>query len=352
MFELQDEITERIVGVIEPSVLKSEIERSRRKHPENLAAYDLYLRALPHLHLPILDGAKTAAPLLEEALRLDPNFPAAHAWLSRCHEISFMAGGFDTADRDAGIAHAEAVIASNTDDATALSVAGFNLWQLGQDYDRAVATIERALSHNPCCIWALTSGALVYSMGGEAARARTFADRSLRLSPFDPIAWGVHYVRSFAALIEGRPDEAVSHAVAAVHLHPHFAGLHAVHATALALAGRTEEGRAVARKAVEAFPSYNQGWIGHMVRDPALGRRCRGAGSSRGCRNSRTPTAARIEGKSACGLGGLFSGQLHDGRPLWWGCERKPGPSRPINREGSHELEPGGRSGRSARGFD
>jgi tetratricopeptide (TPR) repeat protein len=250
--------------------MKSEIERSRRKHPDNLAAYDLCLRALPHLYLPIPDGAKAAAPLLEEALRLDSNFAPAHAWLSRCHEISFMNGGFDLADRDAGIAHAEAVIASNTDDATALSVAGFNLWQLRQDYDIAVATIERALSHNPCCIWALTSGALVYAMGGDAARARAFADRSLRLSPFDPVAWGVHFVRTFVALIEGRPDEAVSHAVAAVHLHPHFGSLHAVHATALALAGRTEEGRAVARKAIQAFPAYNQGWIGHMVRDPAL----------------------------------------------------------------------------------
>ena len=75
VFELQDQITECIVAIIEPSVLKSEIERSRRKRPENLAAYDLCLRALPHLYLPILDGAKTAAPLLEDALRLDPNFP-------------------------------------------------------------------------------------------------------------------------------------------------------------------------------------------------------------------------------------------------------------------------------------
>jgi adenylate cyclase len=270
VFDLQDEITERIVGVVEPSVVKSEIERSRRKHPENLEAYDLCLRALPHLYLPIPDGAKAAAPLLEQALRLEPNFPLTHALLARCHEIFFLTGGFDPADRDAGIAHAEAVIASNTDDATALSWAGFQVWQLGQDYDRAVATIERALSYNPCCIWALTSGALVYAMGGDAARARAFADRSLRLSPFDPVAWGVHHVRSFAALIEGRPDEAISHAVAAVHLHPHFVGLHAVHAIALALAGRTEEGRAVARRTLEAFPAYNQGWIGHMVRDPAL----------------------------------------------------------------------------------
>jgi adenylate cyclase len=49
IFELQDQITERVVGIVEPSVQKSEIERSRRKHPESLDAHDLYLRALPHV---------------------------------------------------------------------------------------------------------------------------------------------------------------------------------------------------------------------------------------------------------------------------------------------------------------
>ena len=49
VFDLQDQITEQVVGVVEPSLRRSEIERSRRKRPENLDAYDLYLRALPHM---------------------------------------------------------------------------------------------------------------------------------------------------------------------------------------------------------------------------------------------------------------------------------------------------------------
>jgi len=48
-FVLQDQITERVVGVVEPSVQRSEIERARRKPPESLGAYDLYLLALPHM---------------------------------------------------------------------------------------------------------------------------------------------------------------------------------------------------------------------------------------------------------------------------------------------------------------
>ncbi len=45
VFDLQDQITVGVVGAIEPSVRGAEIERSRRKHPESLDAYDLYLRA-------------------------------------------------------------------------------------------------------------------------------------------------------------------------------------------------------------------------------------------------------------------------------------------------------------------
>src|SRR5271163_3963831 len=66
VFELQDQITDRVVGIVEPSVRRSEIERSRRKRPESLSAYDLYLRALPHVMTLSHADASGAAPLLED----------------------------------------------------------------------------------------------------------------------------------------------------------------------------------------------------------------------------------------------------------------------------------------------
>ena len=200
VFELQDQITERVVGVIEPNVLKAEIERARAKPPDSLAAYDLRLRALPYLTHPIPAEAKIAAAYLREALRIEPNYPAAQANLAACHEIFFYWGGFDPADRVAGLKLAEAVLASRTDDATALARAGFVVWQLGQDYNQAVAAIERALSYNPYCMSALLWGGLVYAVGGESAKARGLAERALRLSPFDPGAWNAHWALGHAAL--------------------------------------------------------------------------------------------------------------------------------------------------------
>ena len=47
VFALQDEITMCVIGAIEPSLRKAEIERIKRQRPTNLNAYDLVLRSLP-----------------------------------------------------------------------------------------------------------------------------------------------------------------------------------------------------------------------------------------------------------------------------------------------------------------
>src|SRR5271169_1294251 len=67
LFELQDQITDKVIGIVEPSLQHSEIERARQKRPENLDAYDLYLRALPYSATRQFADAKIAADLLESA---------------------------------------------------------------------------------------------------------------------------------------------------------------------------------------------------------------------------------------------------------------------------------------------
>jgi adenylate cyclase len=82
VFDFQDRITDSVVGIVEPSVRRSEIERSRRKRPENLDVYDLYLRALPLMATISVADAPSAAALLRDAVSLDPNLAVAHAYIS------------------------------------------------------------------------------------------------------------------------------------------------------------------------------------------------------------------------------------------------------------------------------
>ena len=176
VFDLQDQITDKVVGIVEPSLQRSEIERSRRKRPENLDAYDLFLRAVPHMATAMPADAAIAAELLEDALRLDPNYAAAHALLAWCHEISFTRAGFDEADKAAGIAHARAVTASDADDATALAIAAFAITMLGKDHTTALSAIERAVSLNPSCATALYFGGYINAISGNPTTATNQAD--------------------------------------------------------------------------------------------------------------------------------------------------------------------------------
>jgi hypothetical protein len=84
VFALQDEITMCVVGAIEPSVRKAEIERVKRQRPTNLNAYDLVLRSLPFVLGHVPKDSEAAIPLLEDALKLQPDYAAAHAFLARC----------------------------------------------------------------------------------------------------------------------------------------------------------------------------------------------------------------------------------------------------------------------------
>jgi len=259
VFDLQDQITEKVVGVVEPSIRQSEIEHSRRKRPENLDAYDLYLRALPHMAPVMPASAKIAAGFLENALKLDPDYAAAHAFLAWSHEICFMRGGYDEAEKIAALRHARSTIASGTDDATALAVAAFVVAWLNREHKAALSAIERALSFNPSSATALYWGALIHAASGNLAPATAYANRALRLSPFDPVAFCAHSALGHVAILERRYDEAASHFANAVQANSRLSTLFFLHAAALALAGHVEEARPIAKQGLELEPSVRIG---------------------------------------------------------------------------------------------
>jgi adenylate cyclase len=257
VFDLQDQITDRVVGIVEPSVRKSEIERCRKKRPESLSAYDLYLRALPNVMTLFYGDATVAAQLLEDALKLDPGYPAAHAYLAFCHQLRFVHDGrFDEADKASGIRHARAAIASGVDDATALAVAAITVAHLEKNFDASLDAIERALSHNASCATALFFGAEILAWKGEAAAAVTYAQRAFRLSPFDPLAYAAHIAMATAAVHEDRYDDAVAFYSKAAQANPDHGMFLIAQAISLALAGRLDEARPIWAQGLKLEPEY------------------------------------------------------------------------------------------------
>jgi len=259
VFELQDRITETIVGIIEPNLRLAEIERARRKRPDSLGAYDLYLRALPHFASVMPEEANIGLGYLEEALKLDPNYAAVHAHISWALEIRVMRGGFNEADAAAGVRHARAALAYGSDDATALAVATIALLHLGHDFAAASGAITRALSLNGSCAIALFFGAHIHGLSGDAATAEDYALRAMRLSPYDPFSFLAHLARGCLRLRDGRFDDAASLYFEAVQANPRFSVLHTFQAAALAMAGRVDEAKIAARRVMELEPTFRTG---------------------------------------------------------------------------------------------
>jgi tetratricopeptide (TPR) repeat protein len=251
VFDLQDRITERVVGIVEPSLQESEIERSRRKRPESLDAYDLYLRALPFVRSLDPESAPTAAGLLNDALKAYPSFALAHAYLAWSHQIRFMRADFDDAEKAVAMRHARAAIATEVDDATALAIGAFVIGLLGKDAPSALEAIRRALSINPSSAAAHFCGGFLYTWSGDPVTGTELAKRALRLSPFDPLASRARFAFGVAALHEGRYEEAASWFERCSRANPKFGALFAAQASALALAGRMEEAKAIFAKALE-----------------------------------------------------------------------------------------------------
>ena len=256
VFDLQDEITETIVGIIEPSVRRAEIERARRKRPDNLDAYDLYLRALPHTHPAMPDEAAIAIRYLERAVELDPEYAAVHAALALNHEVVFRSAGFDEAERRKAVHHARLALALGTDDANALALAAVTVLHIDRNFAGASGAIARALSLNASCATALYLGAHIHAVSGDPALAEDYAQRALRLSPFDPFSYEAHLAVAIVKVRERRYDEAVGYGAKAIQANPRFSVLYGLQAMTLALAGRIDEAKSYARRVLELEPGF------------------------------------------------------------------------------------------------
>ena len=256
VFDLQDQITDHVVGIVEPSLRRSEIERSRRKRPESLDAYDHFLRALPHMETRMPDGARVAIPLLKEAVRLDPDYAAAHAHLAWCHEWCFTRGGLDEAEKNSALFHAGITIASNTDDAAALAVAGFVTIILTKEHDMGLSVIGRALSLNASCATALYLGSMAYAFADHPETAAALANRALRLSPFDTSAFEAHMALGLVAVRAARYEEAISYFAKLSQSNPRFSTGYFLEAIALALARRSEESKIWVKRGLELEPGF------------------------------------------------------------------------------------------------
>jgi tetratricopeptide (TPR) repeat protein len=256
IFEFQDQITASVVGAIEPSLRGAEIERATRKRPDNLTAYDLYLRALPFAYAHTPEGRTTALALLGKALAIDPNYAEAHGLAVWCHLQRLLnESPQSAADRASAFAHAKAVVAAGSQDAATLAFAAHPYAMLIHDYETSTEMIDRALAYNPSCAHAQCLGAVINAWAGRYDKAISLAERAVRFSPFDPIRHLALAALARSKLFQGRPEEALIAARRAVQANPRHLPSRGYMIICLVQLGRLQELRETVQRLLEDFPN-------------------------------------------------------------------------------------------------
>ena len=187
IFEVQDDITQTIVGAIEPEMSKVERDRAASKAPGSLAAWDLYQRGMAHLYLLTKDDLDQARRLFEKAIESDPELAPAHAGLAEADYYEVVYGYADSMaeNRERALGHARQAVSIDPEDASGHSTLGRVLYLRGEHED-AILELETAIELNPSLALAHygLGAALVFS--GRAKKAVAPLETAVRLSPRDP----------------------------------------------------------------------------------------------------------------------------------------------------------------------
>ena len=256
IFDLQDQVTESVVGAIAPAVEKAEIERAKRKPTASLDAYALYLRGLARLYqFGNRQANDEALRLFNSAIELDPELASAYGRAAFCYVIAKINGWIsDTANAVAEVNRlAQRGSELGKDDAIALAAGGNALAFVVRDLGVGAGLIDRALVLNSNLAEAWNFGGWVKIWLGEPEIAIERFARAMRLSPLDPWLLGMRAGTADAHFFLGRYDEAASWAALALQDNPDYqAGLR-ITAASNAMAGRPEQ----AQKAVTRLRQLN-----------------------------------------------------------------------------------------------
>jgi TolB-like protein/tetratricopeptide (TPR) repeat protein len=251
IFDLQDKVTESVVGAIAPAVEKAEIERAKRRPTESLDAYALYLRGLARFYqLASRQANDEALRLFNSAIELDPDFASAYARATSCYVIAKINGWISiTPDEIAEVTRlAQRAVELGKDDAIALTASGWALAHVVRDLEVGAALIDRALVLNSNSAEAWFWGGWVKNWLGEPEPALERFARAMRLNPLNERVIAMRAGTAHAHFLLGRYDEAASWAATALQDRPDYQTGLRIAAASNAMAGRPEQAqKAVAR---------------------------------------------------------------------------------------------------------
>ena len=252
---LEERVALGVAQAIQPALHAAEIDRTSGRDHGDLNAWELTMRALPHLITVDAAAEGLALELLERAMTLAPHDPlpiAAAAW---CHGLRAGHHFSGRASTERAMAHdlATRAAALNGGDALAetMLTGGYTL---AHDLEAAAVHAERALAIGGGSAWAWGRSAWVKAYRGLAADAMEEFQIARSLAPADPLnfLWSIGIASGHFQ--SGRYEQSISWYRRARAENPKATWSDRFLAPAYVLAGRMDEGRQTLSQFMAAFP--------------------------------------------------------------------------------------------------
>ena len=258
VFALQDEVTVAVVSAIQPKLFQTEIAMATRRRPENLTAYDLFLRAMQQFYLSTREGLAEAIRLAHRALQLDPQFGFVTALAGVCHmqRVLFGYAVDPQFDRKEAVRLMRLALSIDDSDPDTLAFAAIISAFMVGDCEREIEMANRAVALNPNSFLAWSTRGHVFRIAGLPEEAIRSFERAIRTSPVDP-RLHLMFVGMGMAFIELRRfDEAIVAGKKAQRQTPSFPPASFCLASAFAHLGRDGEAREAAARLLETDPAF------------------------------------------------------------------------------------------------
>ena len=254
IFELQDKITRAVVDAIAPKIESAEIERAARKRPDNLTAYDHYLKARAALNnLQIGE----AAVLLEQAIAASSDYAKAKAVRAWCYTLYGWRGFISMGDDlSPGVRLAEEALASPNADSEISAYAGYTIAFMGGGIERGIRLVEGATEQCPSFAWAWASLALLEYYYRSPERAIEIGEIALRLNPRDPQNFRSEIAIAGAYFVLNRFEECLKYCEQGLQKAPDVQIFIVFRIVCLVQLDRIEEARLVAQRFIERHPNF------------------------------------------------------------------------------------------------
>jgi len=248
---LQDRVTQGVMCAVMPSIRGAEIERARRKQPENLGAYDLTMRAIPLAFAANPSAARQALDLLARAMELAPDYALPAAIAAWCHGqlVTYSGTSAMAQEKANALALAERARVLDADHDPLVITARCAVHTMFNDFDTGAFLLERVLALDPTSSWAWERSGWLNLFSGRSAVAARHFKRAIMLAPA-PAQNSLRYIGIGSACFDlGKYEEAALWKRKAMLEEPGTAWVNRTLAVTYARLGD----RSAARRSLDAF---------------------------------------------------------------------------------------------------